>query len=191
MLQVLLRCQCDVYTYTSHLISHIKCQENVLELKGWEKTNKLNKMRNQCYLRKPLSLQSGGHTAFVLWTWTRLSAGETLLAPVFSPSQLLVWQNKLSSSHPSSPNGVSPAGECIWQIKLVFAFCFFLLFFFSSPGSFTRTSVGELSLFLANNLLHRCWGNVPSPWEEKFGFATVLASQCWIFLWNKLWVWNA
>lgn len=68
---------------------------------------------------------------------------------------------------------------------------FFFVVFFSSPGSFTRTSVGELSLFLANNLLHRCWGNVPSPWEEKFGFATVLASQCWIFLWNKLWVWNA
>lgn len=159
---------------------------NVLEFREWEKTNKIIKKE-----RPVLSCK-----AFELAVWWPYG-----ICPV-NADKAFCWSNPIGSCF--LPISVACLAKqtlllpsfltkwCVaWgEMCLADQVGLCLLFFFS-PGCFTRTSVGELSLFLANNFLHRCWDNVPSPWEEKFGFASVSASQCWIFLWNKFQAWNA
>lgn len=130
--------------YQPHPHSQIKFQENVL---GLEMGKKVPKASGQITLRKPLTLHicyivlndrpaspSQGPdlvvyfvscSAYFLWTWTRFSGeAEAAEASVFVPHvSYSVWQSR-ASSHPPSPNGVWPEGECVWQIKVVFVFCF-------------------------------------------------------------------
>lgn len=125
--------------------SQIKFQDNVLQLEmgGEKKSPKLLEFTLKklltlhiCYIifnDRSMSSSKGpdlvvcvvSHSAYFLWTWTRFSGG-----PAAAESCVFVlhvsysvWQSR-ASSQPPSPNGVWPEGECVWQIKLVFVFCF-------------------------------------------------------------------